>query len=211
MSAHQKPDVPTTGRDRRRRSRRSPTTPRRPTSSAARPRPIPRPTSPRCCKKAEAEAAELRDAWLRAARRHREHPQAGAAPTSPRPTSTRIERFAEELLPVKDTLESTLAAENASPRGAARGVELTLKQLDAAFDKAQIDGDRPGGPEVRSAPAPGDGDGRQRPSPPNTVVQVFQKGYLLNDRVLRPALVAVAKPKADDGAERRTLRPRRAA
>jgi molecular chaperone GrpE len=79
------------------------------------------------------------------------------------------------------------------------GVDLTLKQLVAAFDKVQVTEIDPAGapfdPHQHMAMTLIDGD-----APANTVVQVFQKGYRLNDRVLRPALVAVAKPKdAPDG------------
>ena len=107
-----------------------------------------------------------------------------------------IERFAGELLPVKDALESTLAARDASPEALRAGVELTLKQLAAAFDKAQITEIDPAGqkfdPHQHKAMAMVESE-----EPPNTVVQVFQKGYLLHDRVLRPALVAVAKAEED--------------
>jgi molecular chaperone GrpE len=74
------------------------------------------------------------------------------------------------------------------------GVELTLKQLAAAFDKVKLVEIDPKGekfdPHKHQAMAMVDG-----PEPPNTVAQVFQKGYLLADRVLRPAMVAVTKPK----------------
>ena len=103
-----------------------------------------------------------------------------------------IEKFAQELLGVRDSLESTLAADNASPETLRAGVELTLKQLTAAFEKAQISEivpvDARFDPHQHQAMAMIDSD-----RPANTVVTVFQKGYLLNDRVLRPALVAVAK------------------
>jgi molecular chaperone GrpE len=108
-----------------------------------------------------------------------------------------IERFAGELLAVKDSLESSLAADNASLATLRAGVELTLKQLASAFDKAQVVEIEAQGrkfdPHRHQAMAMVDSA-----DPPNTVVQVFQKGYLLADRVLRPAMVAVAKPKAGD-------------
>jgi molecular chaperone GrpE len=142
-------------------------------------------------KKAEDEAQELKDAWLRA-RADIENIRKQSIADVAKAYKYAIEKFAEELLPVKDSLESTLAAENASPEALRAGVELTLKQLGAAFDKAQIKEISPAGqkfdPHFHQAMAIVDGD-----QPANTVVTVFQKGYLLNDRVMRPALVAVAK------------------
>jgi len=147
--------------------------------------------------KVEAEAAELRDAWLRA-RADIENIRKQAAADVARAHKFALERFATELLPVKDALESALAAQGKGSADAlSAGVELTLKQLAAAFDKARI-------VEIEAAGRKFDPHRHQAMAmidsaePPNTVVQVFQKGYLLNDRVLRPAMVAVSKPK--DGA-----------
>jgi molecular chaperone GrpE len=142
--------------------------------------------------KAEGEANELRNAWLRA-RADIENVRKQAQNDVSKAYKYAIERFAEELLPVKDSLESTLAAGNASPDALRAGVELTLKQLYAAFDKAQIKEVMPAAgdrfdPHQHQAMQMVDSD-----QPPNTVVTVLQKGYLLNDRVLRPALVVVAK------------------
>jgi molecular chaperone GrpE len=142
-------------------------------------------------KKAEDEAAGLKDAWLRA-RADLDNVRKQAANDLARAHKYAIERFAGELLPVKDALESALSAGNATPEALKAGVELTLKQLAAAFDKAQI-------AEIDPTGAPFDPHQHQAMTlvdskvPPNTVVQVFQKGYRLNDRVLRPALVSVAK------------------
>jgi len=141
--------------------------------------------------RAEAEAAELRDAWLRAkaetdnARRLAQNDVAKAHKYA-------VERFAQELLGVKDALELTLATPNAQVDALRDGVALTLKNLDAAFSKANI---------VEIDPLQEKYDPHRHQAmtmidsqqPPGSVVQVFQKGYLLNDRVLRPALVAVAK------------------
>lgn len=144
-------------------------------------------------KKVEDEAAELRDAWLRA-RADLENLRKQAAADVARAHKYAIERFGGDLLAVKDALESTLAAENASSAALRAGVELTLKQLGAAFEKAQIVEIEAAGlkfdPHRHQAMAMVDAD-----LPANTVAQVFQKGYLLNDRVLRPAMVAVAKPR----------------
>jgi molecular chaperone GrpE len=144
-------------------------------------------------KKAEDEAVELKDAWLRA-RADIENVRKQAANDLARAHKYAIEKFAEGLLPVKDSLESTLAATNASPEALRAGVELTLKQLASAFEKAKIVEVAPAGarfdPHQHQAMAMVDSD-----QPANTVVTVFQKGYLINDRVMRPALVAVAKGK----------------
>jgi molecular chaperone GrpE len=146
--------------------------------------------------KVEAEAAELRDAWLRA-RADIDNVRKQAAADVAKAHKFALERFASELLPVKDALESALAAKGASADALSAGVELTLKQLNAAFEKARIveidAAARKFDPHKHQAMAMIESD-----EPPNTVVQVFQKGYLLNDRVLRPAMVAVAKPKDGD-------------
>jgi molecular chaperone GrpE len=156
----------------------------------------PAPDIPALLEKAKAEAAELRDAWLRA-RADMDNIRKQAAADVARAHKYGIERFAGELLAVKDSLESSLAAENATPQALRAGVELTLKQLASAFDKVKLVEIDPKGekfdPHKHQAMSMVDG-----PEPPNTVAQVFQKGYLLADRVLRPAMVAVTKPK--DGA-----------
>ena len=144
-------------------------------------------------KKAEDEAAGLRDAWLRA-RADIENIRKQSANDVARAHKFAIESFARELLPVKDALEATLATGADAPDALKAGVELTLKQLAAAFEKAQIVEVDPIGarfdPNVHQAMTLVDAD-----APANTVAQVFQKGYLLNDRVLRPAMVAVVRPK----------------
>ncbi len=105
-----------------------------------------------------------------------------------------VERFAGDLIDVKDTLEMALAAD---PAGAVNpvlaGVEATLKLLARAFEKAGVAELVPVGeafnPEFHEAIV-------TQPSaeqPPNTVLQVVQKGYVLNGRLLRPARVIVAR------------------
>jgi molecular chaperone GrpE len=141
--------------------------------------------------KAEAEAAAMKDAWLRA-RADIENLRKQGANDVARAHKYAIERFAGDLLPVKDALESTLVAKDAAPDALRDGVELTLKQLAAAFEKAQVAEIDPAGqkfdPHQHMAMTT-----VESPEAPNTVVRVFQKGYRLQDRVLRPALVAVAK------------------
>ena len=144
-------------------------------------------------KKAEDEALELKDAYLRSRAEIENIRKQGQNDVS-KAYRYAIEKFGQDLLDVKDSLESALKAENAAPDALRSGVELTLKQLVAAFDKAQIKEiaaqDAKFDPHQHQAMAMVDSD-----RPANTVATVFQKGYLLNDRVLRPALVAVAKAK----------------
>jgi len=141
--------------------------------------------------KAEAEIADLKDAWLRA-KAETENIRRQAAIDVAKAHKFGIESFAADLLAVKDSLEQALAVENATPDQLRAGVELTLRQLAAAFERARIETIDPAGqpfdPHRHQAMQLVDSEG-----PPNAVVQVYQKGYLLNDRVLRPALVTVAK------------------
>jgi molecular chaperone GrpE len=106
-----------------------------------------------------------------------------------------LEKFALALLPIKDSLEATLATGTATHDALTSGVELTLRQLEGVFEKFSITEIHPVGekfdPHRHQAMTMVESD-----QPVNTVVQVFQKGYLLFDRVIRPALVAVAKGKA---------------
>jgi len=104
-----------------------------------------------------------------------------------------LERFAEGLLPVMDSLEAALANQGASPEALRDGVQLTLRQLAQALEKARITSISPAAgerfdPHRHQAMAAVESD-----SEPNTVVATMQKGYQLHDRVLRPALVTVAK------------------
>jgi len=142
-------------------------------------------------KKAEDEALEMKDAWLRS-RAEIENVRRQGQNDVAKAYKYAIEKFAQELLGVRDSLESSLVAEGATSEALRAGVELTLKQLTVAFDKAQIKEvsplDAKFDPHQHQAMAMVDSD-----KPANTVVTVFQKGYLLNDRVLRPALVAVAR------------------
>lgn len=150
-------------------------------------------------KKAETEVADLRDAWLRAKAETENVRRIGQSDVA-RAHKYAIERFAGDLLTVRDALEQTLATENATPEQLREGVELTLKTLAAGFDKASIATIDPMGEKF-------DPNRHQAmtmvPSgkPAQTVVQVFQKGYLLHDRVLRPALVAVSSGPGDEGSQ----------
>ncbi len=105
-----------------------------------------------------------------------------------------IEGFAEYLLPVMDSLQAALADTSGDAAKLREGVELTLKQLYAAFEKGRVTELNPVGekfdPHRHQAISmvPADQEA-------NTVVTVLQRGYTLADRVLRPALVTVAAPK----------------
>ena len=142
-------------------------------------------------KQAELAAQEHRDAWLRAkADADNIRKRAQADITSAHKYA--IENFSSELLAVKDSLEAALAADNVTIENLKSGVELTLKQLNSVFEKYRIAEINPAGdkfdPHRHQAISTVESDAE-----PNSVVQVFQKGYLLNDRVIRPAMVSVAK------------------
>ena len=150
--------------------------------------------------KAQAEAAEMKDAWLRARADVENVRRQGQADVA-RAHKYAIEKFAGDLLAVKDALEQTLVTDaSVSVDTLKAGADLTLKALNAAFGRAAIQEIDPAGqkfdPHLHQAMQVVDSD-----LPPNTVVTVFQKGYRLNDRVLRPALVTVSKvPEAGSGA-----------
>jgi molecular chaperone GrpE len=103
-----------------------------------------------------------------------------------------LEKFSNELLAVKDSLDAALLIEAADVKSYKDGVELTAKQLSSVFDKFNIAEINPAGekfdPNKHQAISMLENSGE-----PNTVINVLQKGYTLNERVLRPALVMVAK------------------
>jgi molecular chaperone GrpE len=142
----------------------------------------------------QARHVEVSDAFLRAKaeveniRRRAEEDMAKARKFA-------IEAFAESLLPVKDSLEAATAIPNATTEQMLEGVHATLRQLTSALERNKV---------VAIAPPAGtkfDPNQHQAISvvpaeqDANTVVALLQKGYLINDRVLRPALVTVAAPK----------------
>lgn len=147
-------------------------------------------------KAAELQAAEHHDAWLRA-KAETENMRRRAAEDVDKARKFAVESFASELIAVKDSLEAALAAESPSVENLRDGVELTLKQLTAAFDKFNLTDIDPLGekfdPHLHQAIQVVESD-----QPANTVVTVLQKGYRLNERTLRPALVMVAKGPADE-------------
>ncbi|MCD6042185.1 MAG: GrpE protein [Burkholderiales bacterium] len=141
---------------------------------------------------AQAKIEEQKDTLLRAvadAENARKRAQAEAASAR----KYALESFAEGLLPVVDSLEAALNTRDMS------GVELTLKQLLAVLEKSSIRpiDPKPGerfDPHRHQAMAAVEADAE-----PNTVVAMMQKGYHLHDRVLRPALVSVAKAVENTG------------
>ena len=143
---------------------------------------------------AQAKLDEQRDAWLRAladAENARKRAQADIAQAR----KYAAERIVEDLLPVMDSLEAALGAAGASPDALQAGVELTQRQLLQAFERAGVAEVNPGAgqrfdPHRHQAMAAVAAD-----QEPNTVLAVLQKGYTLHDRVVRPALVTVAKAK----------------
>ncbi len=106
-----------------------------------------------------------------------------------------VENFSSALLSVKDSLEAALAVNNATTESMKSGVELTLRQLAQVFEKFKLLEVNPLGekfdPHRHQAISMIEAD-----QPANTVVSVLQKGYVLQDRVLRPALVTVSKGSA---------------
>lgn len=108
-----------------------------------------------------------------------------------------IESFAEALLPVADSLETALSLENQTFEGLRGGVELTLKQLQQAFQKGRLAVVDPKGekfdPNRHQAVSMVDGSTQAPPVASGHVVAVMQKGYTVAERVLRPAIVVVAQ------------------
>ncbi len=143
----------------------------------------------------EGRLAEMSDAYLRAkaeaenARRRAEEDVAKARKFA-------VEAFAEAMLPVMDSLEAAIATPSASVETVLEGVHATRRQLSSALERNRVVEINPGqgvkfDPHQHQAisvvPAPG--------QEPNTVVTVLQKGFLIADRVLRPALVTVSAPR----------------
>ncbi|GHU29889.1 protein GrpE [Betaproteobacteria bacterium] len=145
-------------------------------------------------RQAELKAEEHHDAWLRA-KAETENVRRRAQEDIAKASKFAIERFAGELLAVKDSLEAALVVENPSIESLKAGSELTLKQLVAAFEKSGIKEINPDGekfdPNFHQAISMIESEQEA-----GTVVTVLQKGYLIAERVLRPALVIVAQAKA---------------
>jgi molecular chaperone GrpE len=163
-------------------------------SAAAPQAPDTMPSPEEMLKAAELKAAEHHDAWLRA-KAETENMRRRAQEDVVKAGKFAIEKFAGELLAVKDSLEAALANENQTAEALKAGVELTLRQLAAAFEKSNLAEisplDEKFDPHKHQAISQLEADGE-----PNRVINVLQKGYALNERVIRPALVVVSKAKA---------------
>ncbi len=140
-----------------------------------------------------AEAEKMRDEWLRA-KAETENVRRRGQEDVARAHRFGLEAFAVALLAVKDSLDAALVVENTSIESFKEGVELTARQLDSVFEKFAIRKIDPLGekfdPHRHQAISQVEADAE-----PNTVVSVLQKGYLLHDRVLRPALVTVSRSR----------------
>ena len=142
----------------------------------------------------QAKHAEVADAYLRA-KAEAENTRRRAEEEVSKARKFAVEAFAESLLPVKDSLEAAVAMPDARPEQVLEGVHATLRQLGAALERHKV---------LEIAPPAGTRfDPHQHqaisvvPSEQDagTVVAVLQKGYLIAERVLRPALVTVAAQK----------------
>ena len=142
---------------------------------------------------AQAKIADLQEAFLRA-KAETENVRRRAQEDVAKAHKFAIESFAEHLLPVVDSLEAAIAHNSDDLAKVREGVDLTLRQLNGALEKGRVIAINPVGekfdPHRHQAISmvPADQE-------PNTVVSVLQKGYVIADRVLRPALVTVAQPK----------------
>lgn len=141
---------------------------------------------------AEARISEMQDSFLRA-KAEAENVRRRAQEDISRAHKFAIENFAESLVPVKDSLEMALKLETPSVEALKEGVEMTLKQLSSAFEKNKL---------LEINPQPGEKLDPMKhqaismvpvEQTPNTIVNVLQKGYMIADRLLRPALVTVAQ------------------
>ena len=142
----------------------------------------------------EVKYNEMSDTYLRA-KAEAENTRRRADDDISKARKYAVESFAESLLPVKDSLEAAIAMPDAKVEQVLEGVHATLRQLSAALDRNKVLPIAPPAgtkfdPHQHQAISvvPADQDA-------NTVVAVLQKGYLIADRVLRPALVTVAAPK----------------
>ena len=142
---------------------------------------------------AEARVTELQDAFMRA-KAETENVRRRAQEDVAKAHKFAIESFAEHLLAVVDSLEAALSHGSDDLAKVNEGVELTLKQLTGALEKGKVVAINPVGEKfdphrhqaISMVPSEQEA---------NTVVSVLQKGYVIADRVLRPALVTVSQPK----------------
>jgi molecular chaperone GrpE len=103
------------------------------------------------------------------------------------------QKFAAEMLPVKDYLEMALLDQSGNFDALKMGVQMTLNELEKAFEHAHIKAINPQPGDMLDPHQHQAMQAVESEQAPNTVVNVLKKGYALSDRVLRPAMVAVAK------------------
>ncbi|MCL2021328.1 MAG: nucleotide exchange factor GrpE [Betaproteobacteria bacterium] len=141
----------------------------------------------------EGKLSASEDNWLRA-KAEAENARRRAHEEVARAHKFSIEKFAGELLAVKDSLEAALSSETQSVETLRSGVELTLKQLVAAFERSGVREVNPLNekfdPNLHQAIQTVESE-----QEPNMVALVLQKGYLIAERVLRPAMVFVTRAK----------------
>jgi molecular chaperone GrpE len=141
---------------------------------------------------ARAKASEHYDLYLRA-RADIENTRRRAQDDISKAHKFAVESFAEALVPVVDSLEKALDAASGANASLREGIEITLRQLRSAFEKNRLTEINPQGekfdPHRHQAISMVSAEG----VPPNHVVAVLQKGWMIADRVLRPALVTVAQ------------------
>lgn len=144
--------------------------------------------------KAEEKAAQMHDAFLRA-KADAENIRRRSQEEITKAHKFAVEGFAEAMLAVKDSLEMSLKVETPSVESIKEGVEATLRQLSQVFEQNKLMAVIPAKGEkldpmkhqaISTVPSEQD---------PNTIVEVLQKGYMLSDRLLRPAIVIVAASK----------------
>jgi molecular chaperone GrpE len=142
----------------------------------------------------EAKLAEMHEAFLRA-KAEADNIRRRAQEDVAKAHKFAVESFAEAMVPVKDSLEMALKVEAPTIESLKEGVEMTLKQLNSAFERNRL---------LEVVPAVGDKlDPNKHQAvamvpaeqEANTVVAVLQKGYMIADRLLRPAIVTAAQPK----------------
>jgi len=142
----------------------------------------------------QAKSAELADQYLRA-KAESENARRRAEEEIAKSRKFAIEAFAENMLPVIDSLEAGLVIKDATLDQIREGAQATLRQLTAALERNKVMQINPAvgarfDPHQHQAISVAASD-----QDANTIVNVLQKGYLIADRVLRPALVVVSGPK----------------
>ena len=143
----------------------------------------------------ETRATEQRDALLRA-KAETENVRRRMQEEITKASKFAAEKFAAAMLPVKDSLEAALTTRSQTLTDLYEGVELTLKQLTAAFESANLTEENP----IKQKFDPNKHQAisaLESEAEPNTVLDVLQKGYLLHERVIRPAMVIVSKAKIE--------------